>query len=179
MSVELEIDTVDDSMVRSILVALNGEVFAEFSMPRERPHAEVRRINWLHPSLMVTEGDRRSAGLHHRINELRTYIYQAKTAGQTTVDTQRQIDELLHQEGASEVPGALAELFASAGGDPAPDAAIVVPSPVGLFHHCDQRLVVPDSLILRTQTPMSLGPIGPIAKGFDLRGFSRRCCWVQ
>lgn len=139
--VELEIDSEDRPTVRSCNVWLNGEHFAEFWMPRERPHAEVRRINWLHPCLLLEAADREMATLHRAILTMHAKLDEVyRTKGKD-----EKLERLLKekQDAARDIPGALASMYEQAGGTPAKDTVIVVPQPVGPVPHFESRIAVP------------------------------------
>lgn len=139
--VELEIDSEDRPTVRSCNVWLNGEHFAEFWMPRERPHAEVRRINWLHPCLLLDAADREMATLHRAILTMQAKLEEVYRAKGKDEELERLLKE--KQDAARNIPGALASMYEQAGGTPAKDTVIVVPQPVGPVPHFESRIAVP------------------------------------
>ncbi len=139
--VELEIDSEDRPTVRSCNVWLNGEHFAEFWMPRERPHAEVRRINWLHPCLLLDAADREMATLHRAILTMQAKLEEVYRAKGKDEELERLLKE--KQDAARDIPGALASMYEQAGGTPAKDTVIVVPQPVGPVPHFESRIAVP------------------------------------
>lgn len=139
--VELEIDSEDRPTVRSCNVWLNGEHLAEFWMPRERPHAEVRRINWLHPCLLLDAADREMATLHRAILTMQAKLEEVYRAKGKDEELERLLKE--KQDAARDIPGALASMYEQAGGTPAKDTVIVVPQPVGPVPHFERRIAVP------------------------------------
>jgi hypothetical protein len=139
--VELEIDSEDRPTVRSCNVWLNGEHFAEFWMPRERPHAEVRRINWLHPCLLLDAADREMATLHRAILMMQAKLEEVYRAKGKDEELERLLKE--KQDAARDIPGALASMYEQAGGTPSKDTVIVVPQPVGPVPHFESRIAVP------------------------------------
>lgn len=139
--VELEIDSEDRPTVRSCNVWLNGEHFAEFWMPRERPHAEVRRINWLHPCLLLDAADHEMATLHRAILTMQAKLEEVYRAKGKDEELERLLKE--KQDAARDIPGALASVYEQAGGTPAMDTVIVVPQPVGPVPHFESRIAVP------------------------------------
>ncbi len=125
--VAIEIDTDDPPMLRALTVSINGEHLAEFWMPKERPHAEIRQINWMHPIFMLDPSQREA------IAKMRTAL------GDGTADATRTGTEggeagssgPNHNPDISEILGTLAIRFAEMGREPAPDAAITIPHPHG------------------------------------------------
>ncbi|MGE3109701.1 MAG: AAA family ATPase [Phycisphaerales bacterium] len=142
-SVELEIDSDDHPTARSCTVGLNGEHFAEFWMPRERPHAEVRRINWLHPCVLLDTADREMAALHRQISLMQAKLEEVYRAKGKDEELERLLKE--KQEAAREFPGAIAAMYEQAGGTPAKDTTIVVPQPVGPLPNFESRIAIPST----------------------------------
>ena len=134
-SVEVEIDSSDPPMIRSMLVGLNGEGFAELSIPRNKPQAEIRQINWLHPVLMSDEGERKLAAV------LKQTEGAASKLSRVQVERMEEEPEKLDWDGV--LPGPLAELFGQTGGSASFGTILEIPLPIGNLPAFDRRLVCP------------------------------------
>ncbi|MCC6426240.1 MAG: AAA family ATPase, partial [Phycisphaerales bacterium] len=139
--IEVEVDSEDRPTVRSWNVWFNGEHFAEFWMPRERPHAEVRRINWLHPCLLLDAADREMARVHRAILARQTELENVGLAKEKDAALEALLKQ--KQDAGREYPGALAAMYEQIGGTPARDESIEVPQPIGPIPEFGSRLVIP------------------------------------
>jgi hypothetical protein len=141
-SVEIEIDPARGGAMRTYTVGLNGEHFAEFSMPQDRPHAEVRKINWRHPCLLTDDSERKHS---ESLRELDEKISEAEREA-TTDRTSQYLKELLFKKELfiAAQPGLLASMYQQVPWMPLDSVSIAVPSPIGRIPDFAARIAVPD-----------------------------------
>lgn len=143
-SVEIEVSAQASPVLRAVRVGLNGEPVAELWMPPDRPHVEIRSINWLNPVLMRDEAERAVAERHAQLVELERQREIAYAADPKSPEFIRLTDERKKLRGSvGDIPGELAELYRSSGGQVAGDTVIIVPANEGRLPAFDRRLEIP------------------------------------
>lgn len=164
-SVEIDIDSSDAPMARSIRVGLNGAPFAELDLPRDKPNAEVRAVNWQHAILLRDDLEKESAGLDDQIAAMKKVLDTHQRANAAT-------DEASIQSSFS-IPeyakvGHLAEYYEAVGGAAVTGTVIPVHLSPNSIPPLDQRLSVSiggegrNEDTLRFEILLSILLLGPV-----------------